>query len=114
MFSARRLLAIILPIAFVVSTQTARAAENWSWNGVWKGKLGNSSTISVTIQHDEVTNCLFRGAPVAIDYSKLSPQSVSFGDRDHYNMTLKKAGDASALAVYHGRSGFIKTALAKQ
>jgi len=113
MFSARRLLAIV-PVMFLVSASGAGAAENWSWDGVWKGMLGKSSAISITIKKDKVVTYAFRGAPIAVAYSKLTPDSVSFGDREHYNVTLKKTGEASAEAVYHGRLSDVSAALARQ
>jgi hypothetical protein len=38
---------------------------------------------------------------------------VSFGDPDHYKMTLVKTGDATASAGYNGRRGHSQAALTR-
>jgi hypothetical protein len=109
----RRLLLVALPLALVVSTHASWAAEKSSWDGVWKGSLGNISAISVTIANDKVVNYSFRGAPVKIAYDKITPAKISFGDPDHYKMTLVRTGDTTASAGYNGRRGYTTATLTK-
>ncbi len=110
----RRLLSIAMPVAFLLGGQPARADQNGSWDGVWTGTLGNSSAISVTIAKNKVVNYLFMGASMPIQYNDLDAKSVSFGDRDHYNMTLAKISGLTASAVYHGRNGYATAVLTKR
>ena len=110
----RRLLSIAMPVAFLLAGQPVGAVQNVSWDGVWTGTLGNTSAISVIIAKNKVVNYLFMGAPMPIQYANLDDRNVSFGDRDHYNMTLAKTDGMIASAVYHGRHGYATAVLKKQ
>jgi hypothetical protein len=113
MINARRLLPIVLSLGLLGAAQAAPAMEKASWDGVWTGSLGNVSKISVTIANDKVVNYLFRGAPMTIVYAKVAPTRVSFGDPNHYEMTLVKTGGATASAGYNGRRGHSQAALTR-
>ena len=110
----RRLLSIAMPLALLFAGQPARADQNGPWDGVWTGTLGNTSAISVIIAKNRVVKYMFMGAPMPIQYNNLDARNVSFGDRDHYNMTLTKTGDVAASAVYHGRNGYASATLTKR
>jgi hypothetical protein len=110
----RRLVVIAMPLALFIGVETARAEQDMAWDGAWTGRLGKMSTISVTIAKNKVVKYLFMGAPMPIQYSRVDAGKISFGDRDHYNMTLAKTGAATASALYHGRHGDASAALVKQ
>jgi hypothetical protein len=110
----RRLVVIAMPLALFIGVETARAEQDMAWDGAWTGRLGKMSTISVTIAKNKVVKYLFMGAPMPIQYSRVDAGKISFGDRDHYNMTLAKTGAATASALYHGRNGDASAALVKQ
>jgi hypothetical protein len=110
----RRLILIAMPLAFAFGAAPARAEQIFSWDGAWTGTLGGTSAISVTIARNKVVEYKFMGAPMPIQYSKLDAGKVSFGDRDHYIVTLAKTGATTASAFYHGRDGDASAALVKQ
>lgn len=113
MMNHRQFLSIIAPLALLISAQTPQAAEQGAWDGAWTGSLGNVSTISVTIANNKVVNYSFRGAPIKIAYDKVADGMVSFGDPNHYKMTLTKTSDTTASANYHGRTGYSTAVLTK-
>jgi hypothetical protein len=113
MTNNRRFLLIAVSLALLGAAQASPAMEKAAWDGVWTGSLGNVSKISVTIANDKVVNYLFRGAPMKIVYAKVAPSKVSFGDPNHYEMTLLKTGDATASAGYNGRLGYSAAALTR-
>jgi hypothetical protein len=104
---------LLIAILLVVCAQAPRAAENTSWDGAWTGSLGRVSAISVTIANNKVVSYFFRGAPIKIVYDKITPAKVSFGDPDHYKMTLTRMSDAVASAIYRGRTGEATATLTK-
>jgi len=114
MMIIRRLSLIAIPLAALATAGVTRAADERSWDGAWTGSLSKISAICVTIAGDKVISYAVKGAPVPIAYGEVAPNSVSFGDRDHYSMTLTRTGDATALARYHGRMGFATATLTKQ
>ena len=110
----RRLVLIVMPLALLIGAAAASAEQDLAWDGAWTGKLGKMSTISVTIAKNKVVKYLFMGAPMPVQYSRIDAGKVSFGDRDHYNMTLAKTGATTASALYHGRRGYASAALVRQ
>lgn len=90
------------------------AAEQSPWNGVWVGNLGKSAKISVTIAGDKVTAYAYRGANLGVSYSKPGAETFAFGDGANYSVVLKRIGDGSAKATYHGRHGFVVASMTKQ
>ena len=105
---------VLAVVVFASLAPSSFAATPWSWNGVWKGRLDNGSSISVTIVEDRIVAYAFREAPLKIDYSKVTPTMASFGDHDHYSVKLTKTGDASASARYHGRRGYAMATLTRR
>jgi hypothetical protein len=113
MTNNRRFLPTALSLMLLGAAQPSPAMERAPWDGVWTGSLGNVSKISVTIADDRVVDYSFRGAPMKIVYAKVAPTRVSFGDPNHYEMTLVKTGDATAAAGYNGRRGASTAALTR-
>ncbi|WP_158813173.1 hypothetical protein [Methylocapsa sp. S129] len=113
MTNNRRFLSIAAPLALLISAQAPRAAEQGSWDGAWTGSLGNVSAISVTIANDKVVDYSFRGAPIKIVYDKVADTKVSFGDPDHYRVTLIKTSGTTASAKYHDRTGYSTAVLTR-
>jgi hypothetical protein len=111
----RSLLIAILP-ALLISAQAARAQAAWSWDGTWTGTLGPSNPwpMSITITQGKVVSYTLKGTPYDVQYSKVGPTTVSFGDRDNYRVKLTKTGDTTASARAHGRIGTGAASLAKQ
>jgi hypothetical protein len=114
MMIGRRFFLVAIQLAFLIPAHSPQAAEGWSWDGVWTGSLGNVSPISVTIAKNTIADYEFRGAPVKVIDNKVAATTVSFGDRDHYQMTLTQMSDTTALARYHGRLGYSTAVLKKQ
>jgi hypothetical protein len=114
MIIGRRFLLVAVSLALLIPAGASRAEEKNRWDGTWTGLLGNVSPIAVTIADDKVVSYTIRGAPFDIQYSKVTPTKVSFGDRDHYAMHLTKTGDATASARVHGRLGYGSASLSKQ
>jgi hypothetical protein len=101
-------------IALLLAAGPTSAAEKSPWNGVWTGTLGKSSKISVTIAGDKVMAYAYRGARLGVSYSKPGAETFAFGDGANYSMILKRIGDGSAKATYHGRHGFVVATMTKQ
>jgi hypothetical protein len=114
MTMGRWLSLVAVPLLFLVSLTTSQASDVQTWNGTWSGLLNKNAPISVTIANGKVTSYTIEGAPFNIRYSKLTPTTVSFGDRDHYAVTLTKTGDTTASEIAHGRNGFGSGSLTKQ
>lgn len=102
----RFLLTAALP-ALIVSLLTSRAAEASSWDGVWNGMLGTRYPwpIAVAIAGGKVVSYTENGASFAVQYTRITPTTVFFGDRDHYSVKLTRTGDATASAKVRGRIG---------
>lgn len=101
-------------LALLMSASAACAIGS-SWDGTWKGSLRDKGRdISVVIAKDKVVQFAIMGTPLPVAYANFTPSSVSFGDRDHYNLTMTKAGEAKVSATYHGLHGYSKAALVKQ
>lgn len=110
----RFLLIAALPV-LLASLQMGRAGDAASWDGAWSGQLGDSDPwpIVVTIAHGKVASYTEKGAPFDIQFSKVTPTTVFFGDRDHYSVKLVRTGDTTAAARIHGRIGYGHFALTK-
>jgi hypothetical protein len=91
----------------------AADSSNASWEGTWTGVLYNMP-VSVSISDGKVVGYTFQGASYDVQYSKVTPTTVSFGDRDHYAVKLIKTGQATASEMVHGRSGYRKASLTRQ
>ena len=110
----RRFILIAIQLALLIPVAAAAAAANGSWDGAWTGMLHNMSPITITIAQDKVVSYAVKGVPFDIQYSKVTPTVVSFGDRDHYFMKITRTGDATASALVHGRLGYGSASLVKQ
>jgi hypothetical protein len=61
--------------------------------------------ISVTISRAKVVSFSEKGVPLDVRDSKITPTTVTFGDRIHYSTRLVKTGDKTASMTVHGRHG---------
>jgi hypothetical protein len=102
----RRFLLVAVPLALVVSLTASRATPNGAWDGAWTGSFEHVSSLSLIIANGKVVSYSVAGAPVAVRYTTTTPTTLSFGDRDHFSVTLTRTGDARASAKAHGRNGF--------
>jgi hypothetical protein len=111
----RFLLIAILPM-LLISAHAVRAQAAWSWDGTWTGTLGpaNPWPMSITITQGKVVSYTLKGTRFDVQYSKISPTTVSFGDRDNYVVKLRKTGDATASARTHGHISNGTASLTKQ
>ncbi|MGO8798900.1 MAG: hypothetical protein ACLQJL_07415 [Roseiarcus sp.] len=93
--------------ALLVSFQPGRAADAVAWDGTWNGMLGKHDPwpIAVTIAGGKVVSYTEKGAPFDVQYTRMTPTTLSFGDRDHYSVKLTRTGDATASARVRGRLG---------
>jgi len=112
----RRSLLIGALSALLLPAEGSFAQDQGSWNGTWAGMLGriNPSPIAISIAKDKVVGYSLGGAPFDIEYSQVTPSTVSFGDRDHYFMTMTRTGDTTAAGKIHGRIGDGSVSLTKQ
>jgi hypothetical protein len=106
MIVGRRFLLVAVPLALVVSYAASGATPNGSWDGAWTGSLEHVSALSLRVANDKVVSYAIAGAPVAVHYSQATPTTLSFGDRDHFSVTLTRTGATTASAKAHGRNGF--------
>jgi hypothetical protein len=68
--------------------------------------LNDSEPVSVTIARGKVISYEIRGGqPFEIAYSKVTFKTVSFGDRDNYDVEIIKTGEATASGVAHSPMG---------
>src|ERR1700753_2261401 len=102
-FIPRLALVALAPLLFAPS---AFAQSEKSWDGVWTGVQGKQpAPIQVSIADGKVVSYTLHGSPFDIQYSSVTPSTVSFGDRDHYFVRLKRTGDTTAMGKIHGRIG---------
>jgi hypothetical protein len=107
MLTLRFSLAAALLSSAVVASAASHGQSGNAWDGTWTGMQGriDPGPIAISIAHGQVVSYTLRGSPFEIQYSSVTPTSVSFGDRDHYVVTLEKTGEASALGMVRGRLG---------
>jgi hypothetical protein len=75
-----RLTALATALAIVIPA-ASEAASAPSWDGTWTGLLNNTEPVSVTIADGRVVSYEIRGGqPFGIRYSKVTLNSVAFGD----------------------------------
>jgi len=101
----RRLLVAVLP--FCVATASAATQGAPSWDGIWTGveAQADAAPIQIAIAGGKVVSYTFEGAPFVVSFSKITPTSVSFGDRDHYFVRLSRTGATTASGQFHDRAG---------
>jgi hypothetical protein len=106
--------ALLLP-ALLLFSAPALAQSVQSWNGVWAGVQGaQAAPILVSIADGKVVSYTLKGSPFEIQYSSVTPATVSFGDHDHYFVKLRRTGDTTASGKIHGRLGVGALSLTKQ
>lgn len=110
----RRSLLIAIPLALLVSTTASQAGGNGSWDGNWTGTLNEKTTIAVKIADGKVVSYAIEGAAFDVQYSAVTPTSVSFGDWDHYAVKLTRTSDTTAWELARGRDGYGSASLTKQ
>jgi hypothetical protein len=108
-----RVVLMAVSLASLCPVVAAAASSDASWEGTWTGVLYNMP-VSVSISDGKVIDYTFQGASYDIQYTKVTPTSVSFGDRDHYAVKLIKTGAATASEMVHGRIGYRKVSLTRQ
>jgi hypothetical protein len=110
---ARTFLSIAVPLALLASAPSYAADR--SWDGVWAGMLNNSEPVSVTIVGGKVVSYAIRGgSPFGIGYSKVTVNSISFGDHDNYNVKITKTSAKTAVGFAHSPMGDGSAPLTKQ
>jgi len=110
----RRFLIALAPGLLFVTTCLAQEAQ--SWDGIWTGVEAQieSAPIQIAIADGKVISYTLKGAPLLIQYSKVTPTSVSFGDRDHYSVKLDRIGNTTASGQFHDRYGAGALTLTKE
>jgi hypothetical protein len=111
----RRLLLVAILSAITLSVHAGRAENASPWQGTWNGTVGVSQPwpVSVTIANGKVVNFSEDGVPFDVEYAKITPTMVTFGDQIHYSATLTWAGEKAASVTLHGRHGFQTGSLTK-
>jgi hypothetical protein len=96
----RGFLRVAILTAALFSAQASRGQDAESWDGTWNGTLGKTHPwpISVSIANGKVVGFTEKGASFGIQFSKITPTAVVFGDKAHYTMTLARTGDMTASA----------------
>jgi len=107
MTTGRRLIPLSILAALLFSAPGSRAADMDLWDGTWNGTLGKTNPwpITVSISHGKVVSFVEKGAPFTIQYTKVTPDTVMFGDPLHYSMKLTKTGTSTAVVRVRGRHG---------
>ena len=70
--------------------------------------------IAVKIADGKVVSYAIEGAAFDVQYSAVTPTSVSFGDWDHYAVKLTRTSDTTAWELARGRDGYGSASLTKQ
>jgi hypothetical protein len=110
-----RLLPVAMAAAILFSAPASRGAELNAWEGTWSGTLGKTNPwpVSVSIANGKVVSFTEKGVPFDVQFTKITPDAVYFGDQNHYSMKLIKTGDTTASIKVHGRHGIGAGALTK-
>jgi|GEM_PF-4246609 hypothetical protein len=110
----RRFLIAFAPGLLFATTCLAQEAQ--SWDGIWTGVDGRieSAPIQIAIADGKVISYTLKGAPLLVQYSKVTSNSVSFGDRDHYSVKLDKIGNTTASGQFRDRYGADALTLTKE
>jgi hypothetical protein len=112
--SALPILSIVIPLSMLV-TLPAQAGSTNPWDGTWSGTVNKSEPVSVTITDGKVVGYTIRGvAPYPIQFSRVTSNTVSFGDRTNYNVRITKIGERVASGFAHSPMGDGSAALIKQ
>jgi hypothetical protein len=111
----RSFVPVAILTAILFSAPAARAADAGSWDGTWNGTLGkvNPWPISISITNGKVISFTEKGVPFDVQYTKVTPEVIMFGDQVHYSMKIIKTGDTTASAKVRGRHGVGMASLTK-
>lgn len=103
----RGFLSVAILTATLLSAQASWGADASSWDGTWNGSLDKVKPwpISVSITNGKVVSFTEAGVPFGVQYTKVTPDTVCFGDQAHYSIKLFKTSDTTAYAKVHGRHG---------
>ena len=108
LLTAGLIVAVLIPAA-------ARAASKSWWDGTWAGLLNKSEPVTVTIAGGRVVGYAIRGGePFGIQYSRVTLSTVSFGDREHFTVSIKKQSDSTAFGFAHSPMGDGSASLSRQ
>lgn len=111
----RRFVPVATVTAILFSAQASWGADAGSWDGTWNGTLGKTNPwpISISIANGKVVGFTEKGVPFDVQYSKVGPDEIRFGDQVHYSIKVVKTGDTTASAKVHGRHGVGTASLTK-
>ena len=103
----RGFLSVAILTATLLSAQASWGADASSWDGTWNGSLGKVKALAHLCFNYEWESCQLHGSgcPFGVQYTKVTPDTVFFGDQAHYSIKLIKTGDTTASAKVHGRHG---------
>src|ERR1700722_7804626 len=98
MILGRGFLSVAILTAVVFSAQASWGADASSWDGTWNGSLGKVKPwpVSVSITNGKVVSFTEAGVPFGVQYTKVTPDMVFFGDQTHYSIKLIKNGESKA------------------
>jgi hypothetical protein len=115
MIVTRRFALVALALSPLFASPVFAQSEK-SWDGVWTGVQGkqHAAPIQLAITDGKVVSYTLQGSPFSVQYSSITPTSISFGDRDHYFVKLKRTGDTTAMGKIHGRIGTGALTLTRQ
>ena len=115
MITGRGFLSVAILTATLLSAQVSWGADASSWDGTWNGSLGKIKPwpVSVSITNGKVVSFTEAGVPFSVQYTKVTPDMVFFGDQTHYSIKLIKTGVTTASAKVHGRHGIGMFSLTK-
>jgi hypothetical protein len=104
---AHCLSSLALASILLASAPSVRAESAASWDGTWVGSEGRRLVwpISISVAEGKVVTYTLRGVAFPVRFSEVTPTKISFGDRDHYLITLRKTGDRTASGQARGRRG---------
>jgi hypothetical protein len=107
MTTGRGFLSVAILTATLLFAQASWGADVSSWDGTWNGSLGKEKPwpISVSITNGKVVSFTEAGVPFGVQYTKVTPDTVFFGDQANYSIKLIKTGETTASAKVHGRHG---------
>ena len=103
----RGFLSATILTATLLFAQASWGANGSAWDGTWNGSLGKVKPwpISVSITNGKVVSFTEAGVPFGVQYTKVTQDTVFFGDQAHYSIKLFKTSDTTASAKVHGRHG---------
>ena len=105
MFTNKRARLCVIAALAIQASGSVQASQSGSWNGVWNGRWNSAIPFSIRVANERAVAYKIRGTPFDIKYNDASPDSLVFGDPDHYTIHLKRDASGAVEALYHGRHG---------